>query len=294
MRRFTWQEMKKYWEVHFSSRAQIDYDHDTDGLGNVCLAGAPLWLNQYYANFQKTVYQKLVALLPLPTTRVRALDVGCGAGRWCRLLAGKGYDTVGIDLQAELIEMNRRRNPNIDFFCTSIRDFSAEDAFDLISSVTVIQHIPFEEQDVVIQKLRELLKTNGYAIILENIRDQGIHVFSNTIKGWQAKFEKAGFQSIAIQRYEYSPFLRLHSCTIKKLKYIVVPGDSKQTELTPERYMISIDDEEQQDGLKNSLHSINNIAKRLSVGLDSIVEPLFIRSNINLPTVHCGFLFKAV
>ena len=38
-----------------------------------------------------------------------ALDVGCGEGRFCRMLAGEGIATTGIDPTARLLDAARAR-----------------------------------------------------------------------------------------------------------------------------------------------------------------------------------------
>ena len=42
------------------------------------------------------------------------LDVGCGEGRFCRLLARQGLDTVGIDPARSLIAQARTLHPEGD------------------------------------------------------------------------------------------------------------------------------------------------------------------------------------
>ena len=44
-----------------------------------------------------------------------ALDVGCGEGRFCRMLRSCGIRTVGIDPTEALIEYARRSDPNGDY-----------------------------------------------------------------------------------------------------------------------------------------------------------------------------------
>src|SRR5580704_9170375 len=96
--RFDSSQAQEYWRVHYGRRAPVDLEADADGLNNVCHPGRPLWLNRYYARFQEVVFRKLLAAAvadppPGGTTSggpPRALDVGCGAGRWCRLLASEG------------------------------------------------------------------------------------------------------------------------------------------------------------------------------------------------------------
>lgn len=45
----------------------------------------------------------------------RAVDVGCGEGRFCRQLQGLGLHTIGIDPTVALIDSARRRDPGGDY-----------------------------------------------------------------------------------------------------------------------------------------------------------------------------------
>jgi 2-polyprenyl-3-methyl-5-hydroxy-6-metoxy-1,4-benzoquinol methylase len=49
------------------------------------------------------------------STDKRVLDVGCGEGRFCRLLAKQDVKTTGIDPTAALIEAARQRHPGGDY-----------------------------------------------------------------------------------------------------------------------------------------------------------------------------------
>ena len=41
----------------------------------------------------------------------RALDVGCGEGRFCRMLKAAGVSVTGIDPTPQLLETARQRDP---------------------------------------------------------------------------------------------------------------------------------------------------------------------------------------
>lgn len=43
------------------------------------------------------------------------VDLGCGSGIWARALVDAGYDVLGIDISAAMIELARRRVPEGDF-----------------------------------------------------------------------------------------------------------------------------------------------------------------------------------
>jgi 2-polyprenyl-3-methyl-5-hydroxy-6-metoxy-1,4-benzoquinol methylase len=197
--------MRLYWETHDRKWAHIGYSSDPDGLQNVCHAGEARWLDEYYARFQRRVYESLLVQVPAARPGSRALDVGCGAGRWCRILTERGYEAVGIDLQPELLERNRLYLPNIEFTRSAIQGFCSSRAFDLGSSVSVLQHLPFGEQLLAVRPIRELIKEGRLVIALENIADHG-HVFANSIAQWRALFSSCSFKCLGMRRYDYSPF----------------------------------------------------------------------------------------
>jgi SAM-dependent methyltransferase len=242
------------------------------------------------------VYEKLLSFLPPARAGARALDVGCGAGRWCRLLTERGYQTTGIDLQQELVGLSRARYPESQFFCASVQDFAPEQPFDLVSCVTVIQHNPFSEQEAIIRKLRTITNPGGHALVLENVRDQAPHVFANSIEEWQTKFERAGFESIAAIRYDYSIFSRLYKAFTRKLVSTARRSRSKDVgehEHSPEVYETEKLSDPRNYALQSPLRLLDYGAKRLVVAVDGLLEPRLILSNVPLPTVHCGLLFKA-
>ena len=203
--RFARSEMRNYWERHGDLRGAFDLEQDPDGLANVCHPGRPIWLNRYYAKLQRRVYRNLLSPVPPAAAGARALDVGCGAGRWSRLLADEGYETVGIDLQAELIEANRRRYPDVEFEQAADPGLQFAQPFDLVSTVTVIQHIPFDEQRAVVERLRALIENGGRFIALENVSHQELHVFARRPDDWTALFGEAGFELLECRPYDYSP-----------------------------------------------------------------------------------------
>lgn len=292
MQRLTWPEMLEYWRLHDERWGNIDYDRDPDGLSNICAAGQPIWLGSYYARFQRLVYEKLLALLPQPTPDTRALDVGCGAGRWCVLLAGRGYTVTGIDIQPTLIRENRRRFPHIEFVEVPLQEFTHEEPFDLVSCVTVLQHLPFEEQLRGVARLRELTASGGHALVLENIRHQAPDHFSRGLAEWRSMFESNGFRLLAGEPYNYSPALRL-SAHLRGL--VSASGASGSREVAVASVVTPRDPGKRHDPpLRALLRLGHRTLLRLAVALDTRVEPHLIGRRTRLEPTNCGFLFQAV
>lgn len=59
----------------------------------------------------------VAALLPLDLGggRARVLDAGCGTGRVAVELARRGYQVTGVDLDASMLAVARRRAPSLDW-----------------------------------------------------------------------------------------------------------------------------------------------------------------------------------
>lgn len=73
----------------------------------------------------------------------RALDVGCGEGRFCRMMRQCGIAPIGIDPTGPLIDEARRRDPTGDYRVGVAErlDF-ADGAFDLVVSYLSLIDIP--------------------------------------------------------------------------------------------------------------------------------------------------------
>jgi SAM-dependent methyltransferase len=289
MQRFDWQEMREYWGTHNSGRALLDLQRDPDLLDNVCHTGAPRWLNEYYARYQTLVYRELLASVEVGAGQ-RALDVGCGAGRWCRLLAEKGFAVEGIDLQADLVELNRTRYPSMTFHEGAIQEFEPDHKFDLVSSVTVIAHNPFDQQPTVVRKLRELLNSGGHAIILENVSDQTTHVFANPPERWQELFENAGFTLRRRLGYDYSPSIRAVAAARKRASRLLSRPDARDEPLRPDDPQL-LNGHEQR--LPPAIKTVDLLSQRCAVLLDDRIEGELVRRQPSLTSLHAGFLFEA-
>jgi 2-polyprenyl-3-methyl-5-hydroxy-6-metoxy-1,4-benzoquinol methylase len=294
VRKFEWSQVKEFYEARSSHWQKFDPRDDPDALRNIVVPGAPLWFARYFARSQEMAYQALFDLIPAARPPARALDIGCGAGRWTRFLSEHGYQAIGIDLQPALIEAARRRYSHIDFLCTSLQEYSPEEPFDLVSSVEVLQHNPFEEQENVIRKIRESLTDGGYVIMLEGIgEDPRAWAFFRAIDSWIEAFEKSGFRTIALQRYSYHPVLKLSGSVRRQLaSMLTVQKKLSRDKVNSDKEDLDPEAEAAIPEAKGGY--LHGLAKRMIVGLDAPVEFLLLRSNRDILTPsNCGFLFQA-
>lgn len=216
--RYSWKQVQEYWRAHDNYRGRIDTENDPDGLANVCYPNAPRWYNQRCAEWQGRVFKELILTVPSSSRGLKsALDVGCGAARWSRRLTRQGYRVTGIDLQRDLIKQNRRRFPNIEFVSTSLQDFECSHSFDLVTSVTVLQHMPYEEQERCVRRLGDLVRAGGAVLMIENCRDEAPHVWSRRPRGWMELFETYGFTARQVMGFDFRPLSHAVEETVRRL-----------------------------------------------------------------------------
>jgi SAM-dependent methyltransferase len=125
-----------YWE----DRAQR-FAGERDGLAAVCSYGMPEFYNRIIDWEQRLALDPWLHL----HAGTRVLDVGCGVGRWSRLLAARGAEVLGVDLSPTMIAEARRRAADARTQCRfAVADASRlelGEQFDLVLGVTVLQHI---------------------------------------------------------------------------------------------------------------------------------------------------------
>ncbi len=122
--------------------------------------------------FNDAIMERVVPYLDIPCGG-RVLDAGCGIGDHTIRLARRGFQCVGIDLSAGILEEARQRAARcgvadkIEFICHGLEDMSAfKESFDAIHCRGVLMHIP-RWQDAV-GELCRLLKPGGRIVIIEN------------------------------------------------------------------------------------------------------------------------------
>jgi SAM-dependent methyltransferase len=104
-------------------------------------------------------------LARLETRRfARALDVGCGEGRFCRMLRARGIPTVGIDPTDALIRCARSRDAHGDYRLgrAEALDFPAA-SFDLVISYLTL--VDIADVAAAIAEMTRVLRPGGTLLI---------------------------------------------------------------------------------------------------------------------------------
>lgn len=160
------QRYKKYGDTGYADRIIYKYDQ-------------PLRLK---------IIKKLINKIHGSIKNKKLLDVGCGVGDFSIMFTKMGADVTGIDITKEVIEKakNRAKQLSCKFLVTSIKDMDfPPQSFDIITSITLLQHIPDDALSSSVQKIADSLKTGGYIYILETVPPL-------TMQEWIRIFENAG------------------------------------------------------------------------------------------------------
>ncbi len=207
MRRGMPKPVDAYWE----ERGRVSASSELDG---VCYAGAPPFLNRYAAWSQRRAVERLLSRVGGLAGK-RALDLGCGTGRWSRLLAALEADVVGIDRSGGMLAEAARRSPGIDFRRMRATELElSDDEFDLAVAVTVIQHIPSAEQPKAVSELVRVVRRGGMILCIDREGPPSEFelehaTFPRRRADWIALWRSAGAEPVAVRGQEFSYPLEL-------------------------------------------------------------------------------------
>jgi ubiquinone/menaquinone biosynthesis C-methylase UbiE len=117
-------------------------------------------------------YHKFL-LAQLPPRVGNALEIGCGSGEFCRLLADRSERVLGLDFSAGMLDVARARSadyPNIEYLNADVltHDF-CDEKYDCIASIATLHHLPLRQ---LLPKLREMLNPGGTLLVLDLYQPQ--------------------------------------------------------------------------------------------------------------------------
>jgi SAM-dependent methyltransferase len=94
-----------------------------------------------------------------------ALDIGCGcSGRFIDLLLSHSFEVDGVDHSERMIELARRRHPQLEFWHADICDWQYPRRYDFITAWDSYWHVPLAAQSAVLTEMLGALTPGGVCI----------------------------------------------------------------------------------------------------------------------------------
>lgn len=127
-------------------------------------------LYERYAEINDEIYRPwLAAALPVDGPRERAVDLGCGSGRFEGLLADRYRQVLAVDIAEREISIarGRRGRPTVDYQVRSMLDVTpdGDGQFDLVFSVNALFHV--RDHDWVLPHVRSLVRPGGWVVLVD-------------------------------------------------------------------------------------------------------------------------------
>ncbi|MEX2225011.1 MAG: class I SAM-dependent methyltransferase [Dehalococcoidia bacterium] len=200
-------------EAYWQDLSRRHLQQSEDGFEVICYAGMPPWFNKFIHRYQMKAFSRLLHDQSFADCDV--LDVGTGVGRWARWYASwPDARVTGIDIEPERLERARSLGAGPTYNTMSVDSLAFDDAsFDVVNSVTVLQHVPHEMKRRAIAEIARVLRPGGRVVLFEvtDMHDDAPHVFPWPAAAWQSEFAQHGLTVHRTIGDHYIPLLRMLS-----------------------------------------------------------------------------------
>lgn len=178
-----------------------------------------------------------------PSVR-RYLDVGCGDGRWTSDLLqclGADVEACGTDISERAIAFARLISPQVDFevFDGQRLPF-ADQSFDLVTSIEVIEHIEAEEEALHLRETKRVLRPGGLLVLTTPSQLLPLpphHLRHYTIERLTGLLQECGFEVCEVRGQmtpAWSRFSRWRKI-MNRFPFLWMPWRRTVRETVPER-----------------------------------------------------------
>ncbi|MDD5725785.1 MAG: methyltransferase domain-containing protein [Patescibacteria group bacterium] len=136
--------------------------------------------------------EKVLAIIQKEATENgRVLDLMCGPGYLLGEIAKRRDDLTleGIDICGEFINFAQNKYPNISFQEADVLSWKPTNKYDVILCTGGIHHLPYDKQELFLEKLPATLNPNGFVVFADPYVDD----YSNESERKQAA-AKLGYE----------------------------------------------------------------------------------------------------
>ena len=154
-----------------------------------------------------------------------ALDVGCGGGRWTRLLLDRGWSVTALDVDEEALARCAEHNPGATCLFARPGDVTLPAADASVSLLVCIEVMPVTHSDWFLAEARRVLVPGGRLVtvawnrwslrgvvtdLATRVRSGHPHPFYRfSYRAWRRSLRDHGFRVAAEQGLSWFPFGRV-------------------------------------------------------------------------------------
>ena len=176
---------------------------DVQGLAPVPHPDAPAWYNLTIDRLQEKSWRNGFQHCEI-SSRALVLDVGCGTGRWLRRYQQLQVRAVGLDATQDMLRRAILGRSSLTVVAARAQALPFPNGvFDLVSDVTVVQHIASPEQDGALKEMARALKPGGHLLLIELIKGQAPHIFPRSPRKWIESGAAAGLSPVIWEGQEF-------------------------------------------------------------------------------------------
>jgi arsenite methyltransferase len=171
-------------------------------------------MEQHHAPIAATIWERMQLC-----SHDRVLELGCGEGWACRLMANRAPSDcsfVGLDISGEMIRRAREKShafPNVSFHCGSARQIPSPDNY-FTKVVSIEAFYYFERQDQVLRELFRVMRPAGQLYLLLCLfredpkpkawfEDVALPVHNRGISEYEDMLARAGWVDVHSQVFDF-------------------------------------------------------------------------------------------
>jgi len=200
--KFNQKEYTEYWRnLHLEKN---------DELATICFPDKPAYFNKFFDNIQKFAINNFINRYKIDLAEKKLLDVGCGRGRWLSFFMNKHNACVsGIDLSGDAVTSCRKKGFNT-LQASAVKIPFSDNAFDIVTSITVLLHIPYEDKRDVVHEIARVLKSGGKVIMIDSTwkNDPSSHVYALSFSELERLFKTCSLKLIYNAGHYFNFFRR--------------------------------------------------------------------------------------
>lgn len=202
-----------------------------DALSAVIDPDASFWVNRFKDFAHRLGMKKAFGVLEGEwgsLAKRSVLDLGCGRGRWSKEYAARGAVVTGVDISQEAIRILTDELPQHRFITQDVTASNfVEESFDVVNSVTVLQHMPHWKQRIALSLAARWLKRGGYLVLLENVLAFDVpHVFPHRTNEWIEMVEGTGLKRAYSWGSNFEVLFRIEGSVSRRLRRNGASGGS--------------------------------------------------------------------